>query len=100
MAEAAYLQEDGADNEHADAAHHTAEVGEECLAAAPGPDVELLNAMVVIVVGGVIGQVVLDAGPRGAGVTAAEGDAVHQELPLHVTEDATEGQTQTLEVTA
>lgn len=44
--------------------------------------------------GGVIGQVVLDAGPRGPGVTAAERDTVHQVLPLHVTEDTTAGQRQ------
>lgn len=87
-----YLQDDGDDNYHSDAAHHAAEVREEGLAAAPGPDVELLNAVVVVVVGGVIGQVVLDAGPRGPGVTAAERDTVHQVLPLHVTEDTTAGQ--------
>lgn len=50
--------------------------------------------MVVVIVGGVIGQVVLDAGPRGPGVTAAERDTVHQVLPLHVTEDTTAGQRQ------
>lgn len=59
-----------------------------------GPDVELLSAVVVVVVGGIIGQVMLDAGPRGPGVTAAEWDAVHQELPLHVTEDTTARQRQ------
>lgn len=87
-----YLQDDGKDDEHANAVHHAAEVREEGLAAAPGPNVELLDAMVVVVVGGVIGQVMLDAGPRGPGVTAAERDAVHQVLPFHVTEDTTAGQ--------
>lgn len=89
-----YLEEDGGDDEGPDAVHHTAVVGEEGLAAAPDPDVELLGTMVVVIVGGVIGQVMLDAGPRGSGVTAAERDAVHQELPFHVTEDTTAGQRQ------
>lgn len=31
---------------------------------ASGPDVELLDAVVIVIVGGVIGQVMLDAGPR------------------------------------
>lgn len=87
-----YLEEDGEDDERSDAVHHAAVVGEEGLAAAPDPDVELLGAVVVVVVGGVVGQVMLDAGSRGAGVTAAERDAVHQELAFDVTEDTTEGQ--------
>ena len=89
-----YLQDDSGDDERSDAGHHTAEVGEEGLAAAPGPDVELLNAVVIVVVGGVIGQVMLDAGPRGPGVTTAERDAVHQVLPLHITENTTARQRQ------
>lgn len=59
-----YLQDDGNDDERADAGHHATEVGEEGVVAAPGPDVELLDAVVIVVVGGVIGQVMLDAGPR------------------------------------
>lgn len=89
-----YLQDDGGHDEHSDAVHHATEVGEEGLAAAPGPDVQLLDAVVIVIVGGVIGQVVLDAGPRGPGITAAERDAVHQVLPLHVTEDTAAGQRQ------
>ncbi len=89
-----YLQDDGSDDERSNAVHHAAEVGEEGLSAAPGPDVKLLNAVVIVVVGGVIGQVMLDAGPRRTRVTAAEWDTVHQVLPLHVTEDTTAGQRQ------
>lgn len=84
------LQQDGEDDERADAVHHPTEVGEKRLPTAPGPDVEVLCAVLVVVMGGVIGQVMLDAGAGWAGVTAAEGDAVHQELPLHVTEETTE----------
>lgn len=57
-----YLQENGGHHQHANSGHHAAEVGEEGLAAATGPDVEFLNAVVVVVVGRVVGQVVLDAG--------------------------------------
>lgn len=89
-----YLQDDGEDDERPDARHHATEVGEQGLVAASGPDVQLLDAVVVVVVGGVIGQVMLDAGPGGAGVTAAEGDAVHQVFPLHVTENTAVEQTQ------
>lgn len=84
-----YLQEDGEDDERSDAVHHAAVVGEERLAAAPGPDVELLDAVVIVIVCWVVGKVVLNAGAGGSGVTAAERDAVHEVLPLHVTEDTT-----------
>lgn len=87
-----YLQDDGGNDEHSDAVHYATEVGEESLAAAPRPDVEFLNTVVVVVVGGVIGQVMLDAGPGGAGVTAAERDTIHQVLSLHVTQHSTAGE--------
>lgn len=86
-----YLQDDSDDEQHPHTAHNTAVVGKECLSAAPGPDVEFFNAVIVVVVGGVIGQVMLDAGTRGAGVTAAKWYAVHQEFSFYVTEEATEG---------
>lgn len=89
-----YLQDDGKEDKNTNAAHQAAVIGEEGLKAAPGPDVELLCAVVIVIMSRVIGQVVLDAGPGGPGVTAAEWDAVHQILPLHVTEDSTAGQTQ------
>lgn len=44
--------------------------------------------MVVAVVGGVVGHLQLDAGPRGAGVAAAERHAVHQVLAVHVAANA------------
>lgn len=44
--------------------------------------------MVVAVVGRVVGHLGLDAGSGGAGVTAAEGDAVHQVLAVHVAANA------------
>lgn len=45
--------------------------------------------VVVAVVGAVICQVVLQAGPRGGGVTAAEGNAVQQVAAVHITPDTT-----------
>ena len=45
--------------------------------------------MFVVIVGVVVQQVVLQAGSRGAGVTAAEGDAVHQVAPVNVAPDTT-----------
>lgn len=48
--------------------------------------------MLVVVVGRVVGDLLLDAGPGGVQVTAAEGHSVHQVLPLHVTPQSTEEQ--------
>lgn len=59
-----YLQDDGEYDEHANARHHATKIGEQGLMTASGPDVELLDAVVIVIVGGVIGQVMLDAGPR------------------------------------
>ncbi|MEQ2166887.1 hypothetical protein GOODEAATRI_033096, partial [Goodea atripinnis] len=89
-----YLQDDGEDEKCSNAGHDAAVKGEDGLTAAPGPNVQLLGAVVVIIVGGVISQVMLDARPGGARVTAAEGNAVHEVLPLHITEDTAEGQKQ------
>lgn len=51
--------------------------------------VELLRVVVVAVVGAVVSQVVLQAGPRGGGVAAAERNAVQQVAAVHVAPDAT-----------
>lgn len=68
--------------------HHAAVVGQQGLAAAALPHVELLGVVVVAVVGGVVGHLHLDAGPRGAGVAAAERHTVHQVLAVHVAANA------------
>jgi len=54
------------------------------LPAASHPQVERLGLVLVVEVRRVVGHVLLDAGPRGVEVAAAEGDAAHQVLPLHV----------------
>lgn len=43
--------------------------------------------VVIAVVSGVVGQVMLDAGARGARVAAAEGNAFHQVFAFHVALD-------------
>lgn len=53
--------------------------------------VELLRVVVVAVVGAVVGQVVLQAGPRRGGVTAAERNAVQQVAAVHIAPDTTGG---------
>ena len=45
--------------------------------------------MVVAVVGRVVSQLDLDAGPGGGGVAAAEGHRVHQVLAVNVAADST-----------
>lgn len=78
------------DEQHqaSDGGHHASVVGEQGLAAAAPPHVQLLGVVVVAVVGGVVGHLELDAGTGGAGVAAAEWDAVHQVLAVHVAPDA------------
>lgn len=51
--------------------------------------VELLRVVVVAEVGAVVGQVVLQAGPRGGGVAAAVRNAVQQVAAVHVAPDTT-----------
>lgn len=67
------------------------EVLEQRVTAAPHPQVELLGQVVVVVVRRVVGDAVLDAGTRRAGVAATEGDAVHQVLAVHVALEAAVG---------
>lgn len=54
------------------------------LAASP-PQVQPLALLVVVSVGCGVAEIVLDAGSGGQGAATAEGNAVHQVLPLHVT---------------
>lgn len=45
--------------------------------------------MLIVVVGRVVGQFVLDAGSRGTWVTATEGYTIHQVTPIHIALDTT-----------
>lgn len=67
--------------------HHASIVGHQGLTATSGPDVEVFSVVVIAVVSGVVGQVMLDAGARGARVAAAEGNAFHQVFAFHVALD-------------
>lgn len=55
------------------------------LAAARHPQVQDLRLVLVVEVGRVVGDLMLNAGTRGEGVAAAEGNAIHQVPPLNVT---------------
>lgn len=85
----AYLTEADEERGGAHGVHEAAVIAQQGRPAASQPQVELLRLVVVAVVRRVVGELVLDAGPRRAGVAAAEGDAVHQVPPVHVALDAT-----------
>lgn len=61
--------------------------------AAPPPQVQLLA---LLVLGRAGAEMVLDAGPRGEGAAAAEGNTIHQVLSLHITPHTTEREEQEL----
>lgn len=86
---AGYLEDPDEEDDDAHGAHHAAVVVQEGFPAAAAPEVELLRLVVVAVVSRVVGDLVLDAGSRGAGVAAAERDAVHQVPSVHVAFDPT-----------
>lgn len=79
------------DGQHTGASwiHQTHVVVSQSLPAALGVQVELFCLVVVVVVGSVVGQVVLQAGPRGGGVAAAERNSIHQVSSIHITPDTT-----------
>lgn len=89
-----YLEKPDEEDDGTHGAHHAAVVVQEGFPAAAAPEVELLRLVIVAVVSRVVGDLVLDARSRGAGVTAAEGDTVHQVPPVHVAFDPTMGQGQ------
>lgn len=66
---------------------------QQCLATPFHPQVQLLCLVFIAEVSRVVSYMLLDARPRGVAVAAAEGDAIHQVLPLHVTpQSAREGE--------
>ncbi|TNN84157.1 E3 ubiquitin-protein ligase UBR1 [Liparis tanakae] len=72
------LKQPGEQHGEADGAHDVGVVLQQRLAAASHPQVERLGLVLVVEVRRVVGHVLLDAGPRGVEVAAAEGDAGHQ----------------------
>lgn len=79
-----HLKQPGDEHGEADGLHDVRVVLQQRLAAAFHPQVQLLRLVLVVEVCGVVGDPLLDAGPRGVGVAAAEGDPVRQVLALHV----------------
>lgn len=86
-----HLKEPGEEHRQADGLRDVGVVAEQRLAAAAHPQVQHLRLVLVVEVGRVVGELVLDAGSRWEGVAAAEGDAVHQVLALHVAPQAAGG---------
>lgn len=58
------------------------------LSTASKVDIELFGLVVIVVVSRVVGELVLDAWPWRAGVTAAEWDSINQVTSIYVTLDA------------
>lgn len=69
--------------------HDASIVGQQGVAAAFLPHIELLGVVVVTVVGRIVCHLVLNAGSWGTGVTAAERHSIHQILAVHIAPNAT-----------
>ena len=80
-----HLKQPGDEDCEADGLHDVGVVLQQRLSTAFHPQVQLLRLILVVEVSGVVGDLLLDAGPGGEGVAAAEGDSIHQVLPLHIT---------------
>lgn len=65
--------------------HNSCVVIQQGLSAPLHPDIELLCQEIIIVVSTVVCQLVLDTGPWGTWIAAAEGYSIHQELPINIT---------------
>lgn len=84
LALVSHLKQPGDEDRQADGLHDVGVVVQQRLATASHPQVQHLRLVLVVEVGRVVGELVLDAGPRREGVAAAEGDTVHQVLALDV----------------
>lgn len=84
MIDVSDLEEPDDEDDEADGLHDVGVVIQQRTSAALLVQVQFLGVIVVVVVCRVVGDLVLDARPRGVQVTAAEGHAVQEILPLHV----------------
>lgn len=80
-----HLKQPGDEDREANGLHDVGVVLQQRPAAAFHPQVQFLRLVLVVEVSRVVGDLLLDAGPGGEGVAAAEWDSIHQVLPLHVT---------------
>lgn len=71
------LKEPDDQNREADRMHYVGVIIKQSLTTPSHPQVELLCLVVVIKVGGVIGDLVLNARPRRVDIAAAEGNSIH-----------------------
>ena len=81
---AVYLKQP--DDEYGDAngSHDISVIIQEDLPASFHPDIKLFCQEVIVVVSRIVCELVLDTGSGWAGIATAEGDAIHQELPVNV----------------
>lgn len=84
-----YLKDKDSQHDGTNAVHQAHVVANQSLPAATDEDVEVLSLVLIVVVGSVVGEFVLDAGSRGTWVTAAEGNTIHQVTAIHITLDTT-----------
>lgn len=83
-----YLQEEDWKHCSSDGVHQAHVVVDQGLSAASHIDVEFLSLVIIIVVSWVVGEMILDARPWGAGVAAAKWDPIHQVSAINVALDA------------
>ncbi len=95
-----YLKQPDEEHYEADGLHDAGVVVHQGLSAASPPQVQLLALLVIVEMGRAVADVLLDAGPRGEGAAAAEGNAVHQVLSIHVAPQTAARKEQTAAVTA
>lgn len=86
----ANLEQKDGQNHRSNRVHQPHVIVDQGFSAAADEEVELLGLVLVVVVGGVVGDSVLDTGSGRARVTAAEGHTVNQVSAVHIALNAAE----------
>lgn len=84
-----YLNQEYGQDTRANGIHKTHVVTEKGLAAATAMQVQFLDVVLVVVVGRIVKDTLLDAGPWGGWVTTAEWNTIHQVAAIHIAPHAT-----------
>ncbi len=79
-----YLKQKDRQNHSSNSVHQSHVIVDQGFSATTDEDVEFFGLVVVIVVGSVIGDFVLDTGSRRTRVTATEGHTINQIAPIHI----------------
>lgn len=87
-----HLKQPGDEDCEANGLHDVCVVLQQRVSAPFHPQILFLCLVLVVEVGRIVCDLLLDAGPGGVKVAAAEGDTVHQVLPLHITSKSTRDQ--------